>query len=220
MNELEAIAEKAHITFEVRTQARDQALLQARQLTRQSAYAIRAIHREDVAEAEEHLSAAQTLVETLITNLAGYPDLYYAGYTQDAIKEFAEARITFALIMNQPLPLPEAMHLEYATYLNGLAEANGELRRRCLDLLRRGLNREAERLLACMDDIYTVLVTMDYPDAITNGLRRQTDLTRGILERTRGDLTVTLIEEDLKKHLEQFGAQLQNRSADADDSGV
>jgi len=210
MNELESIAEKAHITFEARTQARDQALLQARQLTRQAAYAIRAIHRDEVDVANEHLSSAQMLVETMIANLASYPDLYYAGYTQDAIKEYAEARITCALVTNLDLPRPETLHLEYATYLNGLAEAAGELRRRCLDLLRRGMSAEAERLLGCMDDIYTVLVTMDYPDAITNGLRRQTDLVRGVLERTRGDLTISLREDDLKKHLENLSQLLRD----------
>jgi translin len=208
MNQLESIAEKAHITFEARTQARDQALLQARLLTRQSAYAIRAIHREEEVTANEHLAEAQKLVETLKVNLAGYPDLYYAGYTQDAIKEYAEARLTCAMILDQTLPLPEDLGMEYATYLNGLAEANGELRRRSLDLLRRGRPGEAERLLVCMDDIYTILVTMDYPDAITNGLRRQTDLVRSILERTRGDLTISLREEALKQRLEHLAALL------------
>jgi len=214
MNKLESIAEKAHAAFEARTQVRDQALLQARLLTRQSAYAIRAIHRDEEAAAAEHLTAAQKLLETIITNLSGFPDLYYAGYTQDAIKEYAEARITCALIMNQPLPLPEDLGMEYPTYLNGLAEATGELRRRSLDLLRRGLARDAERLLVSMDDIYSVLVTMDYPDAITNGLRRQTDLVRSILERTRGDLTISLREDELKQHIENLNRMLSRQSTD------
>ena len=207
MKNLPVIAEKIHQTFEMRTQARDHALADARQVTRHSAQAIRAIHREEHDTAYEQLDQARILVREMQANLSGLPDLYYAGYTQDAIKEFVEASITCALIENQPLPTPEELIVENATYLNGLAEAVGELRRRCLDILRQGYSNEAERLLRCMDDIYATLVTMDYPDAVTNGLRRQTDLIRGIVERTRGDLTISLREQ----HLEHVMLGLQAR---------
>jgi translin len=199
MKNLDEIAEQAHQSFEARTQARDKALLQARQLTRHSANAIRAIHRSDLQEAEVQLKNAGEIVASLKNDLSIFPDLFYAGYTQDAIKEFAEANITVALVRNEHLPSPEELKVEYATYLNGLAEAAGELRRRCLDILRQGYSQEAERLLSCMDDIYGVLVTMDYPDAVTSGLRRQTDLVRGVTERTRGDLTLSIREEQLKQ---------------------
>ena len=201
MEILSEIAEKIHQRLEGRLHARDQALTHARQLTRHAAHTIRAIHRNEVENADEELSKAKTLVEELKTSLAGYPDLFYAGYTQDAIKEYAEASTTRALVLNLPLPTPQELGVEDATWLNGLAEANGELRRRCLDILRQGYSQEAERLLGCMDDIYAVLVTMDYPDAITNGLRRQTDIVRSLLERTRGDLTLSLREEQLKQAL-------------------
>lgn len=209
MENIKEISEKIHQQFEIRTQARDQALLQARHLTRHCANAIRAVHRNEHSEAQAHLSQARELAAALKTNLAArFPELYFAGYTQDAIKEYAEASITYALIHNQPLPLPEELGVEYATYLGGLAETPGELRRRCLDILRQGYSEEAERLLACMDDIYAVLVTIDYPDAITNGLRRQTDLVRGIIERTRGDLTISLREGQLRDMLERLMGRL------------
>lgn len=147
---------------------------------------------------------ARILTLNIQRDLAAYPDLYYAGYTQDAIKEFAEASLTCALIENRPLPQPEELGIEYATYLNGLAETIGELRRKCLDILRMGYSEDAERLLNAMDDIYNVLVTMDYPDAITSGLRRQTDLVRGIIERTRADLTLSLREQHLQEALQKF----------------
>ncbi len=204
MKNLPIIAEKIHQALEARTQARDRALANARQVTRHAATAIRAIHREEHDAAYGQLEQARALVRTMQTELSEYPELYYAGYTQDAIKEFIEASITCALIENQPLPTPEELKVEYATYLNGLAEAAGELRRRCLDILRQGYSGEAERLLSCMDDIYATLVTMDYPDAVTNGLRRQTDIIRGVVERTRGDLTISLREE----HLEQLMLRL------------
>ena len=209
MQNLESISERIREAFDTRTQARDQALGQARLLTRHAAHAIRAIHRGEKELAQEHLDEAKVLVAAFRDELAGFPDLYYAGYTQDALKEYCEASITFALIENLPLPDPESLGQEYATYLNGLAEAIGELRRRCLDILRQGYSQEAERLLTCMDDIYAVLVTLDYPDAITNGLRRQTDLVRGIIERTRGDLTISMREQHLEQALASFSEKIK-----------
>lgn len=199
MKNLPAISEKIHQALEARTQARDRALAAARQVTRHAAQAIRAIHREEHHVAYEQLHLARELVRGMQSELNDYPELYYAGYTQDAIKEFVEASITCALIESHPLPTLEELKVEAATYLNGLAETVGELRRRCLDILRQGYSHEAERLLTCMDDIYATLVTMDYPDAVTNGLRRQTDLIRGIVERTRGDMTISLREQHLEK---------------------
>ncbi len=208
MQNLEIIADRIRLAFDARTQARDQALAQARLLTRHAAHAIRAIHRDEHPLAQEHLNEARALAQSLRTGLAEFPDLYYAGYTQDALKEYAEASITCALIDNLPLLTPEELGVEFATYLNGLAEVTGELRRRCLDLLRQGYSLETERLLGCMDDIYGVLVTLDYPDAITNGLRRQTDLVRGIVERTRGDLTISLREQHLQQGLAALAKRL------------
>ena len=207
MQEFETLIEKAKKVLDERTAVRDQALTQARQLTRLSAHTIRAIHRNENQQAHELLMEAHVLTLNIQRDLASFPDLYYAGYTQDAIKEFAEASLTVALIENTPLPTPEELGIEYATYLNGLAEAIGELRRKCLDILRMGYSEDAERLLNAMDDIYNVLVTMDYPDAITNGLRRQTDLVRGIIERTRADLTLSLREQHLQEALQKFAGK-------------
>jgi translin len=198
------ITEKAKQIFDERTGARDRALVQARQLTRLCAHTIRAIHRSEVEPAHELLKEAHTLVQQMQQDLANYPDLYFAGYTQDAIKEFSEASLTCAIIEKAALPTPEELGIEYNTYINGLAECIGELRRRCLDILRQGYSEEAERLLTAMDDIYDFLVTMDYPDAVTNGLRRQTDLVRGIIERTRADLTQSLREQHLQEALLEF----------------
>jgi translin len=221
MENLPAIAEKIHLALEVRTQARDRALANARQVTRHSAQAIRAIHREEHDPAYEQLAQARELVRLMQDELNVFPELYYAGYTQDAIKEFVEASVTCALIENQPLPMPEELIVEHATYLNGLAEAVGELRRRCLDILRQGYSNEAERLLGCMDDIYATLVTMDYPDAVTNGLRRQTDLIRGIVERTRGDMTISLREQHLEQVMLNLISRLdEKKQGYEDDPGV
>jgi len=207
MNRLETIAERIHQAFEARTVARDRALSQARTLTRHCANAIRAVHRDEHGLAQKQLDEANQLAQALRADLADFPGLYYAGYTQDALKEFAEASIVYALVTDEALPTPQELGLEDATYLNGLAEAAGELRRRCLDILRHGYSQEAERLLGQMDDIYAVLITMDYPDAITGGLRRLTDVVRSVTERTRGDLTISLRQE----HLEQTMRRLESR---------
>ncbi len=217
MENFREFSEQVHQVFETLNQARDNALLQARQLTRLSAQTIRAIHRSEMEEAARGLEEAGKLAVSLRERLAEFQQLFYAGYTQDALKEFAEASITYAVINNEPLPTPASLNIDYATYLNGLAEVTGELRRRCLDILRQGYSEEAERLLGWMDEIYNLLVTVDYPDALTSGLRRQTDLVRGIVERTRGDMTLSLREERLQQALNRLAAQLPD--GDSPDEG-
>jgi len=221
MHKLETIADQIRQKFDVRTAMRDQALAQARQLTRACSLSIRAVHRDDKEGMEIHLVEAQALADKLRNDLKDHPDLFYAGYTQDGLKEFVEANVTCALIQNKPLQTPEELGVEDATYLNGLAEVVGELRRRTLDILRSGYSEEAERLLGYMDEIYSVLVTMDYPDAITNGLRRQTDLARGIIEKTRGDVTFSLRGEDLSQAIRKLSGQLNGGDHEVDEgSGV
>jgi len=218
MHKLEKIAEQIRQKFDVRTAMRDQALAQARQLTRACSLAIRAVHRDDKEVMETQLCEAQGLADKLRNELKDHPDLFYAGYTQDALKEFVEANITCALIQNHPLLTPEELGVDESTYLNGLAEVVGELRRRTLDILRSGYSQEAERLLGHMDEIYSVLVTIDYPDAITGGLRRQTDLARGIIEKTRGDMTFSLRGEHLTQAIKKLSSQLNGGGEWEDDT--
>ena len=204
MQPFDKLTEKAHQDFEMRHQVRENALKITRLLTRKSAHAIRAIHRGERETAENLMKEAEKLVREIKKSVEPDPEIYYSGYTQDALKEYVEARLTINMITDSSLPEPEEMGIEYATYLKGLAETIGELRRRCLDILRQGYSDEAERLLELMDEIYSLLVTLDYPDAITHGLRRQTDLVRGIIERTRADLTLSLREQRLQDALKEF----------------
>ena len=206
---LDEIERWARTELETKNAAREQALSHSRELTRTCANTIRAVHRRDFAQAEILLSAARELSERLARNLAPYPDLFYTGYVQDAQKEYVEATATLALISGAPMPAPEALGVAAAPFLNGLAEAAGELRRFVLDKLRRGEIDGSETLLQQMDDIYSLLVTIDYPDAITGGLRRTTDLARSILERTRGDLTFALRQQELEASLARVEQQIQ-----------
>jgi len=204
LDNLDAISERIRQDFEARNSARDEALRRSRELIRYCANTIRATHRSEFEEASQLLATAHQAASELVECVADYPDLYYAGYTQDALKELAEASITYALITDGPLPDPDDLSVEYPAYLNGLGEAVGELRRYVLDIIRRGQVERGEEMLSAMDDIYAVLVTMDFPDAITGGLRRTTDVVRGVLERTRGDLTMAIRQDKLQEALRAF----------------
>ena len=211
MDNLDPIAEKIRAEFTTKNAARDLTLARSRELIRFCSLAIRATHREEFAEAEKLLATARAAANEMKSGIAAYPDLYYTGYTQDALKELAEAYITFAVVNGRPLPTPEDLGVDGAAYLNGLCEAASELRRRTLDIIRHGRTAEGERLLAAMDDVYGVLVTMDFPDAITGGLRRSTDALRAVLERTRGDLTNSLQQEKLLRELQAFEQRINDR---------
>ncbi len=187
--QLEPIANLISDHFEQVDKARDVGLALHRKVIKFSSLGIRAIHRRQFEDAETLLRKARELLTQAQAELQDYPSVYYAGFLQDAQKEYAEARITQALIEKKPLPEPRDLGLEFAPYLNGLAEAVGEMRRYILDRIRAGDLSESEHLLDVMDEIYYVLISMDFPDAITRGLRRSTDVARGCLERTRGDLT-------------------------------
>ena len=209
---LDGIGERIITYLEGKNAARDLALQRSRTMIRHCATAIRAAHRDERDLSKEHLEQARQIKEALSEELEAYPDLYHAGYTQDAFKEYAEASIVDALFSGEPLPDPDELNMEYAAYLGGLGEAAGELRRRTLDILRHSQSEEAERLLQMMDEIYGLLVTVDFPDAITGKLRRLTDVVRGIVERTRGDLTTSLRQDDLKSALQAMQDQLNEES--------
>ncbi len=202
--------------FEKIAAARDGAVGEGRQLVRLAANSVRATHRNDLAAAEALLTEARGRLATLAAGLRPYPNLYWAGYVQDAAKEVAEAAITLAVVADRPLPGPEELGVEDAAYLNALAEAASELRRQVLDKLRAGDLPRAEHLLGTMDDIYAALVTVDFPDAITGGLRRTTDQLRAVLERTRGDVTVAVTQGRVERALREalgegfrgFGSQM------------
>jgi translin len=208
VDKLDRIAERALEALEERHKAREKALELSRRLIRHSANTIRAVHRGEFQKAEEMLAEGREVVEQFSSDLADEPNIYVAGYVQDALKEFAEASVTYALITGRPLPAPDELNVDYPAYLNGLGEAMGELRRAILDLIRHGDLVRGEELLDTMDEVYGVLVTVDYPGAITGGLRRTTDMVRGVLERTRGDLTLAVRQQELEKTLEDLEGKI------------
>lgn len=195
--------------FDEKMAAREAALPAARQAIRDSANAIRAIHRGDDAEADRLLDEAAEALRRGEHAVAEHPDVRYAGFLHDAQKEYAEARLTKVVLRGGEVPAPEHVGVTPAAYLNGMAEAIGECRRAVLDLLREGDVARAEEVLQAMDDMYYVLVSMDYPDAITGNLRRTTDVARSIIEKTRGDLSVSLVQRDLRDALERHAEEFR-----------
>jgi translin len=202
---LDGVRQSVAARLDAKHRAREVGLSNTRQAIRRCANAIRAVHRGDRETADRLLVEARELLDVAEATMAAHPDVYYAGFLQDAQKEYAEALATRALVAGEPLPPPEDVGVGDAPYLNGLAEAVGELRRHLLDLLRAGEVARAGELFEAMDEIHAVLVDLDFPDAVTGGLRRSTDVARAIIERTRSDLTLTVIQRDLADALRRQG---------------
>lgn len=184
-----------------RFSARETAITTGRKVIRSSANAIRALHRAEWEAADERIAEADSARDAILDALADQPAMVHAGFVTDALKELAEAHITRAVFLDRPIPGPDDLGMDPVPWLHGLGEAVGEVRRRLLDLLRAGEVEEAEVALATMDDIVDRLAEIDYPDGMTNGLRRTTDVARSLTERSRADLTTTVVQERLRAEL-------------------
>jgi translin len=210
--DLDETSDRIRRRFDARMRAREHALPASRAAIRACANAIRAIHRGELDVAHRLMDEARASIDAGLGAVAEHPEIRFAGYLQDAQKEYAEARITEAVVTRAAhVPTPEEIGVEDAPYLNGVAEAIGEARRHALDLLRHGRVADAESVLSAMDDLYAALVTMDYPDAITGNLRRSTDVARSLIEKTRGDLSVARVSQDLHDALERHAREITGR---------
>ena len=207
----ETIGQEALEHLKLKHEARERALPKSRAAIRYCANSIRAIHRHEFEKAAELLAQASALLKEIDSDLRNHQDIFYAGFVQDAQKEYTEASTFSALAQNRPLPLASDLSVDWAPYLNGLGEAVGELRRYILDQLRRSNFDNCEMYWRYMDDIYALLITIDFPDAITGGLRRTTDTARGILEKTRGDLTFAVRQAQLERAMLTLQQKLQDK---------
>ena len=202
------IADSLRAVLDAKTAARERGLASSRSAIRSCGNAIRALHRYETDTATALLDDAQTHVDDARSALRDHPDMLFAGFVHDAEKELTEARITYALITGAAFPTPDEVGVPASAYLKGMAESIGEMRRHILDLMRQGELARCEELLGAVDDMYYVLVSMDYPDGITLGLRRLTDVARSIIERTRGDFTTSTIQSSLREALQRHGSLL------------
>ncbi|HEU5113116.1 MAG TPA: haloacid dehalogenase [Acidimicrobiia bacterium] len=194
-------ADDARAVLDARFAAREKGIAGSRKVIRSSANGIRALHRGEWDQAAGLISEAGTVLADITVALADHPDILYAGFVTDAAKEYAEARITEALFRGEPVPGFVELDIDPVPFLHGLGEAVGEMRRRLLDLLRAGDVEQAQTTLEAMDRIVDLLAEMDYPDGMTNGLRRTTDVSRSLVERSRSDLTATVVQERLRDDL-------------------
>ena len=199
--DLTSIESQVRSELDAKYAARELALKHSRPIIRSSANAIRSIHRGDPDAARELLTEVKALIAEAEESLVGHEDIYHAGFFYDAVKEYAEAELTIALLTGRPLPTPEELGIHAVPYLKGLGEAVGEQRRRLLDLLRKGDLDAAEAVFSDMEVIHDLLTSLDYPDGMTSGLRRTTDVARSLIERSRADLTSTVVQERLRKEL-------------------
>ncbi|MBM3498889.1 MAG: hypothetical protein FJX74_09485 [Armatimonadetes bacterium] len=206
--ELEAVAAAAREFLDREDERREEALEFSRQVIRTASAIIKHAHREEYEDAWALLTEAGEAVREMNARLQASPSLWFAGFVTDALKEYAEAHLTLRIVRSEPLPPPEEIGVAPATYLNGLAEAIGEMRRHALDLIRVGEPQRAVAVLDEMDDYYTLLMGFDYPEAVTLGLRRRTDAARGLVERTRGDVTTALQQARLEAKMAQFQSQV------------
>jgi translin len=200
--QIAAAGESARAVLEEKHAAREITLSASRRAIRSCATAIRAVHRGEFREARALIAEAAAYLAEAEGALGSHADVRYGGFLNDAKKEFAEANLTLAFVENNPFPSAAELGVDVQPFLNGMAEAASELRRQVLDCLRRDEGAEAERLLGLMDDVYGMLVTVDYPDALTGGLRRSTDALRAVLERTRGDVTTAIVAARLQDAIE------------------
>lgn len=201
--DLDRIAAEARPVLDDRFEARERGIAGSRKVIRASANAIRSLHRGEFDGARALIDSAGTLLSEITQGLADHQDILHAGFINDAAKEFAEAKLTAAIFAGETLPTAGDLGIDPVPYLHGLGEAVGECRRRMLDRLRSGEVVEAERLLNAMDAIVDLLATMDYPDGMTSGLRRTTDVGRSLVERSRADLTSTVVQDRLRADLER-----------------
>lgn len=188
--DFQKLLEGAKAFLEEKDKVREEGLSLCREITRNSAFSIRALHQGNLEEAEKLWKEAKSLHDKLLLLLLDHPDLRYSGFVQDAEKELMEARTVLAIKKGEEIPSLDSLNITYPSYLNGLGEAMGEVRRMLLDNIRMGKVRECEELLRIMEEVYYALSSLLYPDAITGNLRRQVDMIRGVLERSRGDLTL------------------------------
>lgn len=201
MDDLHRIDSSLRPILDARFAAREIGITRSRTIIRSSANAIRALHRGDLGSADRLLAEASAALIDVVTALADHPDILHAGFVADAAKECAEAHLTRAILTGAPLPMAAELGIDPVPYLHGLGETVGEARRHLLDLLRAGNLSEGERVLEAMDSIVDLLATLDYPDGMTAGLRRTTDVARSLVERSRSDLTSTVVQERLRRDI-------------------
>jgi translin len=208
LDRLDDYAAAARERLERIHQDRETAYATSRKVVQSASATIKQVHRGEFDHARASLEETARLTAEMLDAVAASPEVGYGGFVADAAREYAEAAIVLALIAGHDLPGPQDLDLEPVFWLNGLADAAGELRRHVLDLIRRAEVDAAEDFLRAMDEIYQTVMSFDYPSGVTYGLRGRSDAVRGMVERTRGDLTNALRQARLEQRMKDLEARL------------
>jgi translin len=210
MSTFEIMSKSMLASFDSKDHAREDAYRLSREVIRLSSSSIRSVHRKDLEAAERIMGEAALGLERIREVLKDHQDVRYAGFVDGAEQEYAEACSVFSITTKHKILGPDEVGVELVNYLAGLGDTCGELRRHILDLIRSGHAREGEYFLEVIEEIYYLLMLFDYPDAITRGLRRKSDLARSMLERTRGDLTNALELRKVTESLSNCQSQTED----------
>ncbi|MCM8759485.1 MAG: haloacid dehalogenase [Candidatus Omnitrophica bacterium] len=200
--ELERLEKEFRDFFENIDIAREQSLKLSREVTRLSSRAIKKLHQQNYDEAQKLLEQATTLLISARQAVIKFPEVQYAGFLHNAEKELIEGLIFFKILKDNSIFIPDFDAFDRISFLHGLCEAMGELRRNILDRIRKDQVEDLENMLSLMDDVYYFVSCFDYPDVITRNLRRVLDVLRSTVEKTRADITLTLQQKSLEKKLQ------------------
>ena len=198
MQKLEEIANKIEDYLGEKNQVREVALRKAREIIKKSSGIIQTIHK--CKESERDIITLKKNGIELKNMVQSHLDLYYSGFVENAYMEMCEAVILYSIIKNQPLPTIEELEVTSSSYLLGIGDVIGELRRIVLDSLRKGEIEKASNYLDIMEDLYLILMRFNYPNAIVN-IRRKQDIARGLLEKTRGEVAFAFRGKSLEEKI-------------------
>ncbi len=208
---LKGISARIRENFEVKDSVREEGLKISREIVRECRTASFALHGQDFKKADSSIKAAGKALERLEIIFKGHADIYHAGFVEHAQQEYSEVSVLSSLLKEggeERIPSPDELRVEYAAYLNGLGDVVGELRRHVLDLIRKESFERAEVFLGIMENIHAMLMDFDYPDAITRGLRRKTDVSRALIEKTRGDVVNAIGQKKLEVAIRNLETRL------------
>ncbi len=183
---------------------REDVLQKTRSIVRMAAETIKAVHREEWDVAEKNITEMKSLLKGVREQVSKHETLLRRNYTEISEQEYAEAAILFSILHKGQLASPKDLEIPDLAWLLGLADVAGELRRHCLDAIRKGDMKTAEDALGLMEEIYRKLFSLDYPKGMTGSLREKTDTIRKLLQATRGEVSMATHMSRLNQNLEKI----------------
>lgn len=203
MNNLDVIINKIEKQIDDKEKKREFAIRYSRNIIISSRKSMQHLHQGHFREAEDLLLMSSTTLKELYDAIKAYPDLGTAGFVENAAQEFVEAQCLLNILQDKDLPDPDTIQTTYTSYLEGLCDVIGELRRKALDTILNGEFKEAYHYLTIMEEIYDAILRFDYPSSLVP-IKRKQDIARSLIEKTRGEMTVASCEQRIEYRTEEF----------------